>query len=239
MPFKAVETVRLYQRVAEQIVGLVNAGEFLPGERLPAERELSIKLGVSRPVLREAMVALELAGVVDVRTGSGIYVRAGSGEVHLNDAGPGSVEVLGARKLIEGEVAMLAAAHIRPVDIDRLTDLLENQRRDIAAGLQGHEHDRLFHLTIVEATGNTILVDTVQRLWNSMHGPILQRLHNLTHMPIKHRTVLADHEAIRDALARHDGEAARRAMIDHISHVEAFFIGEPADGAPRSTETTS
>ena len=76
MPLQAVEPQRLYRKIADQLRSLVSAGEFVVGHRLPAERDLAVQLGVSRPSVREALIALEVEGVIEVRTGSGIYVRA-------------------------------------------------------------------------------------------------------------------------------------------------------------------
>ena len=75
MPFQPVDSRRLYEQVADQIGGLVRRGEFVAGQRLPAERDLAKMLGVSRPVVREAMIALEIAGLIEVRTGSGAFVK--------------------------------------------------------------------------------------------------------------------------------------------------------------------
>ena len=75
MPFQPIDSQRLYQKVADQIGELIRSGEFKPGHRLPPERDLSKQLGVSRPVVREAMIALELAGLIEVRTGAGTFVR--------------------------------------------------------------------------------------------------------------------------------------------------------------------
>src|SRR5208282_4359737 len=75
MPFQPVDNRRLYEQVADQIGGLIGKSEFLPGQRLPAERDLAKMLGVSRPVVREAMIALEIAGLIEVRSGSGAFVR--------------------------------------------------------------------------------------------------------------------------------------------------------------------
>ena len=75
MPFQSIEPRRLYRQIAEQIRGLIRSGEFPPGARLPPERDLAKQLGVSRPSVREALIALEVEGLVEVRIGSGIYVR--------------------------------------------------------------------------------------------------------------------------------------------------------------------
>jgi DNA-binding transcriptional regulator YhcF (GntR family) len=76
MPFQSIEPRRLYRQIAEQIRGLIRSGEYRPGARLPPERDLAKQLGVSRPSVREALIALEVEGLVEVRIGSGIYVHA-------------------------------------------------------------------------------------------------------------------------------------------------------------------
>ncbi len=111
MPFQPINSKRLYEQVADQIGDLIRSGEFEPGQRLPAERDLAKSLGVSRPVVREAMVALEIAGLVEVRTGSGAYVRQPDKEETTLNAGHSPTDVLNARMIVEGETAALAAAN--------------------------------------------------------------------------------------------------------------------------------
>src|ERR1043165_8010386 len=122
MPFQVVESQRLYQQVAEQLGGLIDSGEFREGDRLPPERELSKKLGVSRPVVREAMIALEIAGLVEVRGGAGAFVKnARQGALaSLADQGPSPFDLITARKMLEGEIAFMAASAIQPEDLQRL-----------------------------------------------------------------------------------------------------------------------
>src|SRR5213083_2388922 len=113
MPLQAVDNRRLYRQIADQIAALIEKGEYGTGERLPPERDLAKQLGVSRPSVREALIALEVEGYVDVRVGSGVYVTgspAGGGESKLAaDSGP--FELIRARWVIEGECAALAARH--------------------------------------------------------------------------------------------------------------------------------
>ena len=105
MPLQAVEPRRLYRQIADQIAQLIASGEFLPGARLPAERELATSLGVSRASVREAIISLEMGGLVEVRVGTGIFVTAPAAQSSaVRDAGPGPFELLQARKLIEGEI---------------------------------------------------------------------------------------------------------------------------------------
>jgi DNA-binding FadR family transcriptional regulator len=207
--------------VAEQISALIARGEFRPGDRLPPERDLSRKLKVSRPVVREAMLALELAGLVDVRTGAGTYVKAASrAPVRLFNSGPSPFELLAARRLIEGEVAALAATTATKEDLSALNATLEALKRATAAGETGVEPDRRFHIRLAESTRNAVLAEIVSQLWDGMTGPILNRFHELTNRPGKHRTNIADHQAIIQAVERGDAVGARRAMTAHVGHVE-------------------
>ena len=232
MPFQAVATQRLYEHVAEQVSRLIAAGEFRDGDRLPPERDLARQLAVSRPVLREAMVALELAGWVEVRSGAGTYVKS-SGRTPLNfvNAGPGAFELLAARRTIEGEVAALAATTATAADVTELSALNDQIRRETAAGRTGVDADGAFHRRLAAVTGNAVLVDIVGQLWAAMTGPILARFHELTNRPGKHRTNIADHEAIIAAIGSHDADGARRAMAAHIGHVEAVFAEDVAESA--------
>ena len=105
MPFQSIEPRRLYRQIADQIRGLIKSGEFQAGSRLPPERDLAKQLGVSRPSVREALIALEVEGLVEVRIGSGIYVLAANGKPRLlpddAEAPAGPFELLRARYVIE------------------------------------------------------------------------------------------------------------------------------------------
>ena len=113
--FQPIATQRLYQQVASRIEDLIAGGKIGAGKRLPAEKELARQLGVSRPTIREAMIALEIAGLVEVRTGSGIYVsKQTPSPTVIIDSGPGPFELLNARLLIEGEIAANVAVQATP-----------------------------------------------------------------------------------------------------------------------------
>ena len=123
MPFQSIEPRRLYRQIADQVRMLIRNGEFAAGARLPPERDLARELGVSRPSVREALIALEVEGLVEVRIGSGIYVRAvPNGQARdATDALAGPFELLRARRVIESECAALAAkaarrAQLRAID---------------------------------------------------------------------------------------------------------------------------
>ena len=133
MPIQAVEPQRLYRRIAEQIARLIKRGEYKPGARLPPERDLATMLKVSRPSVREALIALEVEGYVDVRVGSGVYVAKAGGlrtkAARLAaDAGP--FELISARRLLESECAALAARNASPAQIKRMRAAVRAMIRD-------------------------------------------------------------------------------------------------------------
>jgi DNA-binding FadR family transcriptional regulator len=225
MPVQAIETRRLYRQIADQIEALIGAGEFSPGERLPPERDLAAKLGVSRATVREAMIALELAGLVDIRIGSGIYVceRRANGQT-TDDPGPGPFELIDARRAIESGTAALAAVHATDEELAVLNAALETMRREVAGNEASEDGDRLFHLGIASATHNALLARTVAELWEWRRGPMWTRLNDNLYMRRNRRRWIQDHERILDALRRHDADAAQAAMRDHLTHVKDALL---------------
>ena len=225
MPFQAVATQRLYEQVAGQVTALVARGEFRPGDRLPPERDLAGKLGVSRATVREAMIALELAGLVDVRTGSGIYVltRRRNG-AEPKDQGPGPFELLDARRAIEGGVAALAAANATDAEIDALREALDFMRREQASGADSEDGDRLFHTGIARATHNALLLRTVSEMWEWTRGPMWTRLNDNLYMRANRPRWLSDHERIFEAIRRRDADAAQTAMREHLARVKQELL---------------
>jgi DNA-binding FadR family transcriptional regulator len=229
LPIQAVEPRRLYEQIADQLGELIRRGEFVAGQRLPPERDLARQLGVSRPVVREAMVALEIAGLVEVRTGSGIYVRpveGGAPALVLPDAGASPFDVIAARKLLEPEIALAAAASITAADLDGIAETLERMRDAIAAGRDIRSADRLFHTRIAAATGNSVLVSIVDQLWENAFAPIFSGLSRRVGLPANQQAAVADHTRILTALQRRDGSAAREAMRAHLANVEAIMMSE-------------
>jgi DNA-binding FadR family transcriptional regulator len=203
---------------------LITGGEFPPGSRLPAERDLAKQLGVSRPSVREALIALEVEGWVEVRVGSGVYVRpegARGGEVAAQECGP--LELIRARRVIEGEIAAVAATTAKRPQLRAITDALDGMRDDIARGIAPHDADRAFHAAIAQATGNTVLVETVQAFWTSRRGVLSERLGDHFETVPSWRAAIAEHEAVLDAIRAKDAEAARAAMRRHLDKSHARF----------------
>ena len=224
MPLTLVEPQRLYRRIADQIAALIDRGEFKPGARLPAERELARELGVSRTSVREAIISLEIAGKVEVRIGNGIFVRAPSPAAPRRaDDGSGPFELLAARSLIEGEIAATAARTIRRADLDALRSTLDEMRDADGDAARRDAADRAFHLRIAASTRNGALSNVVAALWDERRGALWTRLEKHFHTPELRARTLDDHAAIVDALASGDPEAARAAMHKHLLRVAREF----------------
>src|SRR4051812_10526281 len=159
MLLQAVEQQRLYRQIADRIGALIATGKFPAGTRLPPERDLAQQLRVSRTSVREALIALELGGLIDIRMGSGVYVRPPQsasiaaerlrGNLIEGDTGP--FEQLRARWLIEGETAALAARHATADDLAALNEL--SRRLHDEPPESRHVPDRIFHIRIAEASG--------------------------------------------------------------------------------------
>ena len=219
MPFHSIEPRRLYRQIADQIRGLIRSGEFPAGARLPPERDLAKQLGVSRPSVREALIALEVEGLVEVRIGSGIYVLA-PGEKAPSpgaDAPAGPFELLRARYVIEGECAALAAKSARKAQVAAIEEALDDMAREHATGRQPLAADRVFHLRIAEATGNGALVHVIKTLWEERTGPLYQQLEHHYDNPELWETAMAEHRAVVRAIAAHDPAAAKAAMQRHLN----------------------
>jgi len=226
MTLEAIEPHRLYRQIADRIGTLITRGEFAPGTRLPPERDLAAQLQVSRTSVREALIALELGGLIDIRMGSGVYVKAQGPLARTglslrpgNDTGP--FEQLRARWLIEGETASLAAKNASAADVKALREM---NRKLLGSKTQDRvPPDRQFHVKIAEASGNSALALVVDFLWQLREGPLFEQIERYFHTPALFRQTVDDHTAIVDAIAAHDPAAARKAMRAHLNRVMREF----------------
>jgi len=224
---------RSYVGLAKQIYDLIAAGDVGPGARLPSERTLAERFGVSRTQVREAIIALEVRGVVEVRVGSGIYVAEAPEASEGADArsvtfelprGPGPIETLRARAVIESEIAALAAVERKDSDLDRMFAALRAMRDNMADKAANEAADREFHLTIAAATGNEVLRLVVTAMWdNSRADPLWKKIEEHFHTPELRAASQEDHQRIFSAIMARDAMAARTAMHAHLSRVIGEF----------------
>lgn len=213
---------RLFQSVAEQITDLIDAGAFPPGTRLPGERELAERLGVSRVTIREAEIALQAVGRLEIKTGSGVYVSEEIPGAQATLPGASAFEVTEARLLVESETAALAAHNITDETVERLSGLIEQMRKGDEAA--ANVADEEFHRTIAEASNNAAMVYTVKSLWKMREEiPGVKATYDAVCVhDADSRT--AEHEAIFFALRDRDPSAARSAMREHFHRlIEAML----------------
>jgi DNA-binding FadR family transcriptional regulator len=219
MPLQAVESKRLYRQIAEQLRALIAAGEFPLASRLPPERDLAAQLGVSRPSVREALIALEVEGLVEVRMGSGIYVTAldaAPAARHAVGSALGPFDIIRARALIEAELAAVAARERTPALVKKLRAAVKAMEDDIARGVMPIRGDREFHLALAEASGNAALLRVVTELFDERNNPLFEQLGRHFENARSWRCAVAEHRAVVRAVAAGEIAAARRAMQLHL-----------------------
>ncbi|WP_457421213.1 FadR/GntR family transcriptional regulator [Roseateles sp. P5_E7] len=227
---RAGESRRQYQLVADRVRALIDDERVAVGSRLPAERELALKLGVSRPSLREALIALEIDGRVEIRGGSGVYVCAApvGGDPATSSLGESPAELMQARVVLESSIVTLAAARVSKAALQRVGDALEAMREDHANGRKPVESDRRFHLSIAEMAGNSVLVGIVGTLFDGRHSPIGSRMSGQVESTQTWQAAMAEHEAIYRALEARNPQAASAAMCSHLLASHGRWVGEPA-----------
>lgn len=225
-------TKRLYQQIGLKLKQRISAGDFRVGDKLPPEREIAEQMEVSRSVIRESLIMLELQNIVKVRKGSGVFVVATpeSAESELSQDAPiavesdddvGPFEMLQARQFLESRIAEFAASQVTKNDIFILREALDMERKHLDDNCLDYDGDEMFHIAIAEATKNSVLCDMVKELWRRREKSSMWRqLHVRISNQDYRRRWLADHEKIFMALVRKDPAGAREAMWLHLENVK-------------------
>lgn len=211
---------RLYRSVLERLEKLIDDGEYPPGGRFPPERELADRFGVSRPTVREAIIALEALERVEVKTGSGVYVLDNPKRSNGIDATVSAFELTEARALIEGEAAALAATMISDEQLQELESVLHDMADESADGkLISELADQKFHHIISEATRNKMLASVIDNLWYVRdNAPDVHAAYQAI-CEIEPQSRVDEHMEILDALKSRDPQAAREAMHSHFARI--------------------
>lgn len=215
---------KLYVRIAESISDTLMAGRYARGERLPAERDLAQHFGVSRPTIREALLALEVQGLLELRKSTGITVTLnGPRDTFVPDSDAGALQLLQSRRLFEGEVAALAALNATDRSIAELAQAMHRLN-------QGGEDDvaapfRDFHILVARICANNVTIACIANLWSPHRGdPHLYMLLNLA-ARLGEDAWRKSHKPLFETIAARDPHAARSAMnvvsdqaIVHLRH---------------------
>ncbi|MDP6421673.1 MAG: FadR/GntR family transcriptional regulator [SAR202 cluster bacterium] len=220
---RSIKKTRIPEEIVAQIYGLVRDGALKPGDKLPPERELAQQMGVSRASVREAMRLLDQKGLIVIRPGAGTFMTEDVIETIvqafsslLNESGDGAGDVFEMRLLLEPHVVSLAADRASQSDIDRLREILREQKGDIAAGGTGVAYDIAFHQAIANATKNSALVAVNQ----AISGILSQSREDALMSPERSSKSLRSHEGILAAIESRDPHAAQMAMHQHITQID-------------------
>lgn len=220
-----IQSGRLYQRVAEQLAEVIASGEYPVGSRLPAERKLAERFNVSRPTVREAIIALELAGCVEVKGGSGVYVTSGrSGALAGTEMDIGAFEIFEARLLFESEVAAIAARTITDSELADLRAALNSMIAENEQEQVSENADEIFHLLIAKATHNEAIVSVCKHLWALRNRSVVSASILAKARRAGTRPRIDEHARILEALELRNSAAAREAMRDHLKRVVELLL---------------
>lgn len=234
---------RRYLDVADYVLRAVTAGAISRGDRLPNERELASRCGVSRSSVREALLALELGGVIESRPGSGWYltgvgVPSGAPVTTPLDSSPR--ELLEVRRIIEPPAAHACAWRIEPHDVRRISALIDEAER-LSAEPPGeglHPFVRLnlaFHRELAQLCGNAILASITSHLVDANEHPLWLLVDSIVvRSPATRAAQLREHRAILTAIAEHRGEDAARAMTAHLGALTKRIFGTAHGQQPQA-----
>ncbi|PXV72759.1 MULTISPECIES: FadR/GntR family transcriptional regulator [Pantoea] len=227
MVLPVLKTERLYRQIANAIIAGIQRGDFVPGGALPPERELAKQLGVSRSSVREALIALEMTGYVTIQTGTGVFVAQTLPQPSaVKDTEHFSLQdLLQAREAYESLLAGMAARNGSKAQRERLMAMsisLQQFNENDAAFI---EQDKAFHLLISEMSGNDLLREMMENLWNKRDSAHFRRLERHYADNTFADEMNADHQCIAEAIVGGDEQAAQAAMRAHLQHVQQRLLG--------------
>lgn len=216
---RPVSRQRLYEQIIAQLREHVAAAELKAGDRLPSERELADRLGVSRASIKQAIVVLEVQGLVEIRHGGGTYLRGDSLSTEpiaaLVERRRRLPDVLDAREALEGKLAELAAARRTEEDLAEIDAALEAMRRQVEAGTLGEDGDRRFHAAVTAAAHSGLLAEFMHEIAEQ----IAESRHESLQQPERPAQSLDQHIKIAEAIRAQNPGAAVAAMRAHLETV--------------------
>lgn len=229
MPFEKVQSEKLAQSVARQIELLILRGILRPGERLPAERDLAERMGVSRPSLREATDDLERRGLLVTRPGAGVYVA----EVLGSAFSPALIELFAShdeavfdyiefRRDMEGLAAERAARLGSDTDLQVIDTIFRKMEAAHAKRDPSDEAqlDAEFHMAIIEASHNVVMLHMMRSMFDLLRQGVFYSRQVMFRNRVTRDMLLDQHRAINDAIQARDPDAARAAVARHMAYVE-------------------
>ena len=243
MVFKKIETTRKSTYAAEQLLGAIRDGTYKTGDKIPPERELAERMGISRPLIREALSALQIAGIIGSRAGDGTYVKRSVGDAEIEsqvlamlDGDEDPVVVFEARIVLEEGSARIAVAHASKEDLETMERILDQER----AAAEKNEYgryvmaDREFHLAVVASSRNPFLEAAIHPLVDVMGRKLWGGIDQLyLFKPQGISQTLEEHGQVLDAIKKRDAHRAGKAMRRHLENARDRFLGDRREGTLR------
>jgi len=219
---KLQKNERLYVKTSHAIKKFLNENNYTEGDRLPSEAELSKELGVSRATVREAIVALEVTGVLIVKRNVGAVVHNLSEEIQFqainSEAGP--FEQIHVRMLLEPEAAKLAALNRTTEQCEQMEKAIEMMVEENQSGFKSEEGDMQFHLLIAKASNNSLLESHIENLWDMRNrGKLWQQLQQSVDLNSMRTRAVFNHMKILESIKAQNPEGAKEAMSKHLAAV--------------------
>ncbi len=223
--------MRLYQEIGQQLRDAIDRRAFQAGDKLPAERDIASQYNVSRSVVREALILLEIQRYVEIRKGSGVYVlplpqdSAATAEPASDCVSCGVFELLQARQLLESEIASFAAVQATKNDIIELRKATDLEKQQLSSGIIADDTDEHFHYLVAAATQNAALVAIVQESWKlrNRSGMWRNRHHDTSDFSARWQWY-EDRLRILQAIQHRNADGAKRAMWQHLENVKAKML---------------
>ena len=229
MPFQKVQSEKLSAAVLKQIELLILRGILRPGDRLPSERELAEKMGVSRPSLREAVAELQSRGLLEARAGAGIFVANVMGAEFSEtlvrlfaDHDEAMFDYISFRRDMEGMAAERAARLGSDTDLKVINAIFTKMEAAHTKRNPAEEAqlDAEFHLSIIEASHNVVMLHMMRAMFELLREGVFYNRQIMFRQRTTRDTLLDQHRAINDALQARDAQAARAAVAAHLNYVE-------------------
>lgn len=228
MDIEPVQKTSVVQSAISKIKELIDKEYFKFGDKLPPERELAKLLGISLPSLREALRALRILGIVEMRPGSGSYLRNSISNLssdsfsllfHLNKSI--HIDLFEARKGIEGVITELAAKKRTKEDLEKMKAALQNMRSHLEDSEEYIKYEIKFHQAIIKAAKNTILEDFMEKMYKILYESRKRTVEQLKNV---YKESYLEHYRIFQYIKKGDPKKARKAMTDNLTKVEKRFL---------------
>jgi len=227
MDFKPIQQQKIYEQIVEQIKVMITEGNLKPGDKLPAERVLAENLNVSRASVREALSALHLLGLLEIKSGEGTFIKQSDVNSIIQPLAllllmerDTALEILQVRKGLEVEAAGLAAVNASDSDIKKLGKIIDDMEKQMQKSALGEFTDWEFHFALAHATGNTLLVRLMNTISDTMQKTIKINREKLFKKEGNQQILFKQHYDVFVAVRNRDVEAARNKMYEHLTFAE-------------------